>query len=304
MPHVSIILVDYNGESETRECLASLKRIKKNSFTFSVVVVDNGSKETLTIPEEKMPKNTVIVRSDANLGFTNGNNLGIRYAVEHFQPDFLLLLNNDTTVDEWFLEKMLACAATNEQVGIVTPKIFFSSGREFHTESYSAQQKGSIFWYTGGSIDWKNLDAFHRGVDEFDYGQADTTSESDFATGCCMLIPWKILEKVGLFNKKYFLYLEDVDLSLRIHQHGYRILSCPESKIWHKNAGSTGGAGSHLQQYYQTRNRLFFFFTFGQLRTRYVTAKYALRLLLQGTSIERRATFDWMIGRMGKQAIL
>jgi len=304
MPHVSIILVDYNGEAETRGCLASLKLIKKNSFTFSVVVVDNGSKETLTIPDEKMPKNTVIVRSDANLGFTNGNNLGIRYAVKHFQPDFLLLLNNDTTVDEWFLEKMLACATTNEQVGIVTPKIYFSSGREFHKESYIEKQIGSVFWYTGGSIDWKNLDAFHRGVDEVDYSQADASSESDFATGCCMLIPWKILEKVGLFNKKYFLYLEDVDLSLRIHQHGYRILSCPEAKIWHKNAGSSGGAGSALQQYYQTRNRLFFFFTFGQLRTRYMTVKYALRLLLQGNSIERRATIDWLIGRMGKQAIL
>lgn len=304
MPHVTVVIVDYNGEKDTRECLLSLKEIRSESFTFSVVVVDNGSKEVLNIPPEKMPKDTAIVRSDANLGFTNGNNLGISYAIEHHNPDFILLLNNDTLVDPHFLEEMLACTKKGEHVGMVTPKIYFSPGREYHKESYSEQERGTVLWYGGGSIDWANLDAFHRGVDEIDRGQFDAQQESDFATGCCVLVPRPVLEKIGKFNQKYFLYLEDVDLSIRVKEIGQKILFCPAAKVWHKNAGSSGGAGSVLHQYYQTRNRLYFFFTYGPLRTRYVTLKYAVKLLLRGTKFERQATFDWAVGRMGKQAII
>ncbi len=304
LSQIAIILVDYNGEKDTRECLLSLKEIRSTSFAFSVVVVDNGSKEILTIPPEKMPKETAIVRSDANLGFTNGNNLGITYALEHSSPDYIVLLNNDTTVDAHFLEEMLKCAQKNEHVGMVTPKIFFSAGREYHKESYKEEERGKVLWYAGGSIDWRNLDAFHRGVDEVDRGQFDTQTESDFATGCCVLIPRPVLEKIGRFNQKYFLYLEDVDLSMRVREIGERVLFCPTAKVWHKNAGSSGGAGSVLHQYYQTRNRLFFFFTYGQLRTRWVTIKYGLKLFLHGNTFERLATIDWLVGRMGKQAVL
>jgi len=304
MPHVTVVIVDYNGEKDTRECLSSLLEIRSESFTFSVVVVDNGSKEPLSIPPEKMPKDTAIVRSDANLGFTNGNNLGISYAIEHHNPDFIVLLNNDTLVDPNFLEEMLACAKKGEHVGMVTPKIYFSPGREYHKESYTEPERGKVLWYGGGSIDWANLDAFHRGVDEIDRGQFDSQQESDFGTGCCVLMPRPILEKIGKFNQKYFLNLEDVDLSMRVKEIGQKIMFCPGAKVWHKNAGSSGGAGSVLHQYYQTRNRLYFFFTYGPLRTRYVTLKYAVKLLLRGTKFERQATFDWLVGRMGKQAII
>jgi GT2 family glycosyltransferase len=304
MAHVSVVIVHYNSEKETRDCLASLKQIQKDDLSLSVVVVDNGSKEQLVIGEDNMPKKTTILRSDANLGFTSGNNLGISHAVKNDNPDYILLLNNDTTVDPSFLIELVQASQAREKLGVMVPKIYFSPEREFHKESYTPDQIGKVLWYAGGSLDWRNLDAFHRGVDEFDRGHFNHQSESDFATGCCILIPREVLEKVGMFDDKYFLYLEDVDLSIRIQKAGYPIYFCPSAVIWHKNAGSSGGSGSALHQYYQTRNRLYFYWKYGQFRTQFTAAKYAARLLKSGTSIEKRAVLDWVMGRMGKQAIL
>src|SRR5260221_13375042 len=188
MTHVSILIVDYNGQADTRECLKSLKVISHTNFSFSVIVVDNGSKESLDIPESAQPPKTHILRSDSNLGFTEGNNLGYQYAKEHYQPDYILLLNNDTVVEPHFIEHLLECAKKNEKIGLVAPKIYFFPNREFHHDSYQKSERGHVFWYAGGSIDWRNLDAFHRGVNELDRGQFDHQKESDFATGCAVLI--------------------------------------------------------------------------------------------------------------------
>jgi GT2 family glycosyltransferase len=318
MPHVAIVIVNYNGEADTRECLLSLKKSHKKDFTTSITIVDNGSKDPLHLPEDFLPAQTEIVRSASNLGFTSGNNLGIRYACEHYDPDYILLLNNDTVVDPDFLIHLVECAEQNPKVGMVTPKIYFAPGREFHADSYTPEQKGKVFWYAGGSIDWPNLDAFHRGVDELDHEHFDQQKESDFATGCCVLIPRKVLDRIGLFDARYFLYLEDVDLSIRIRQAGYILAFCPLSKIWHINAGSSGGAGSALHQYYQTRNRLFFFLRYNGVRYRvkgfsglmtfaraqWNVLRYGFHLILHGNNIERRATLDCFFFRMGKQTIL
>jgi GT2 family glycosyltransferase len=304
MPHVSILIVDYNGQADTRECLRSLQKISHDGFSFSVIVVDNGSKEVVEIPEKDQPENTRILRSDANLGFTEGNNLGYQYAKENYQPDYILLLNNDTVVEPHFIEHLLSCAKKNDKLGLVTPKIYFFANREFHSESYTPKERGHVFWYAGGSIDWRNLDAFHRGVNEVDRGHFDHQSESDFATGCAVLIPSEVIEKIGLFEQEYFLYLEDVDLSMRAQLAGYPIYFCPQAVLWHKNAGSSGGSGSALQQYYQTRNRLYFFFKYGSLRIKLTTIRFAFKLLTTGTSTERNGVLDWLISRMGKKPLL
>jgi GT2 family glycosyltransferase len=304
MTHVSILIVDYNGLEDTRECLRSLKKIEHSGFTFSVIVVDNGSKEPVVVSAADQPENTHILRSDSNLGFTSGNNLGYEYAKEHYHPDYILLLNNDTVVEKDFLSNLLTCVKHNDKLGLVAPKIYFFSGREFHTDSYQKEEQGKVLWYAGGSIDWKNLDAFHRGVDEVDRGQFDTQKESEFATGCAVLIPQEVIEKIGFFEETYFLYLEDVDLSMRAQLAGYPVYFCPESVVWHKNAGSTGGSGSALQQYYLTRNRLYFFFKYGSLRIKLTTLRFAFRLLFNGTSIERSGVIDCLIGQMGKKPLL
>ncbi len=317
MLHVSIIIVHYSGEADTIECLQSLKKVKHPHFSISIVVVDNGSKDTLQLPDKLQSSNVTVLRSDTNLGFTDGNNLGIKHAIENFGPDYLLLLNNDTTVDPQFLNQLVKCAEQNSDVGMVSPLIYFSPGREFHKGSYPVDEQGNVIWYAGGSIDWDNLDCFHRGVDEVDRGQFLQQTESEFATGCCVLIPRKVTESIGTLDARYFLYLEDVDWSVRIRNAGYKLLFCPEAHVWHKNAGSSGGAGSGLHQYYQTRNRLFFFTKYASLRQVHsafgdgleyihyllVIWKFAIMKLITGVAPEQKGALDWVMGKMGKETM-
>lgn len=321
MRSVAIIIVHFNTDQETLECLQSLKKIKRQGLKVQTIVIDNGSKQPLLLPPQLVTKQLRLIRSDANLGFTNGNNLGISVAVRDFNPDYLLLLNNDTVVQPDFLQQLVAAAESHAEVGMVVPKIYFYPGREFHHASYRKTERGQVLWYAGGSIDWANLDAFHRGVDELDRGQFDHTHETEFATGCCLLIPRPVLERVGPLDPSYFLYLEDVDWSQRVKLAGYQLHYQPAAVVWHKNAGSSGGAGSPLHQYYQTRNQLFFFSRYAQSyflasQTRnslrqmvallwfYLRiARVALQQILFGASGVRRGALDWFIGRMGKQAV-
>lgn len=286
--HIAIIILHYNAPKFTLECLRSLENLSTKYAQFSVIVVDNFSQEIFAQP--KTSYELKVLRTDQNLGFTGGNNVGIRYAFEHLNPDHILLLNNDTTVSPDFLDKLVGFAQTHTQVGAITPKIYFEKGCEFHKSQYTHDELGKVIWFAGGSIDWRNVYGFHRGVDEVDRGQFDLPvierSEKqmpyygyqtmDFASGCCVLIPAAVLKQVGLFDESYFLYWEDADLSMRIRQAGFQLYFCPQSVIWHKNAGSTGGSGSKLQQYYQKRNRLKFALKYAPLRSKLAVLKQSL----------------------------
>lgn len=304
MDHISLIIVHYNTDRDTRECLESLASIKAENFKFSVLIVDNASKKPFVLPPKLKESQFEILRSETNLGFTGGNNLGIQYAIEKYNSEYVCLLNSDTYVDPLFLQKLYECAKKTSQAGLFSPLIYFAKGFEFHQGSYSSEEKGNVIWYAGGSVDWRNLYSFHRGVDEVDRGQFNDQTTSEFATGCCVLISREVLETIGLFDTGFFLYLEDVDLSVRAERRGYALRFCPESKVWHKNAGSSGGAGSNVHQYYQTRNRIWFSLKYGSWRTRLVAVKFALQLLIQGQPIEKRAMMDLSLGRLGKQTVL
>lgn len=302
-PLISIVIVNYNTAQETRDCLESLSKIKVKDFDYNVVVVDNGSKVELKLPQKLNNKRTQLIRTEANIGFTGGNNLGVAHAVKNYNSDYFLLLNSDTVVKPDFLIRLFACLQSEDQAGIASSKIYFYPGNEYH-QTYAKKDQGKILWYAGGSIDWNNLAAFHRGVDEIDRGQFDQQPTSDFATGCCMLIKRELVEDVGILDKKYFLYLEDVDFSIRSKNLGYKLLFCPDSIVWHKNAGSSEGAGSQIQQYYQTRNRLLFFIKYGPLKTKLTGIRLMLNLLSNGGSVERKAVWDYLMGQFGKQPVI
>ncbi|MBD3279772.1 MAG: glycosyltransferase [Candidatus Pacebacteria bacterium] len=303
-PHISIVIVHYNTDKDTKECLDSLAKIKAKGFTYAIIVVDNGSKTPLSLKRKKLTKEVEVLRSEANLGFTGGNNIGIRHALETYNSDYILLLNADTVVKPDFLTQLFKRIKAEPQSGMVSPKIYFAAGKEFHQDSYSKKDHGQVLWYAGGSIDWQNLLAFHRGVDELDRGHFDHQQQSDFATGCCVLIKRELLEKLRWLDKRYFLYLEDVDWSKRVKDAGYQLLFEPQAVIWHKNAGASEGAGSDLHQYYQTRNRLLFFFQHGSLKSRLTAFFWLLRLLKQGSTLKKQAVLDFLLNRFGKQPVI
>ena len=304
MIHVSIILINFNSEKDTIECLDSLSKIKTTGFKHNIIIVDNASRDLFIVPKKLQNNHTEVIRSETNKGFTGGNNLGIYYAIEKYNSDFVLLLNNDTTVDQSFLRDMVRTAQSDPKIGMVGSKIYFSKGAEFHAESYEKSELGNVLWYAGGAIDWNHLAAFHRGVDEVDRGQFDSQTESDFATGCSVLVKREILEKVGTFDKRYFLYLEDVDWSVRVTKAGYKIAFCPTSIVYHKNAGSSGGSGSQIHDYYQTRNRLLFAFKHGSWSEILTALRIGFLTYLTGSDAQKLAVFHFVTMQFGKQPII
>ncbi len=303
MDHISIVIVHYNTDVETKDCLESLKSVKTTAnFKFNVILLDNASKEPLKV--KNLPDNFELIRSDSNLGFTGGNNLAIKFALNKYNSDYVLLLNNDTLVDPDFLKHLYKTAKDNPKAGLINPKIYFEKNCEFFKDDYQPKDRGRVLWYAGGSIDWKHLVADHRGVDEVDYGQFNKLAQTDFATGCCLLIPRQVIETVGQLDEDLFLYAEDVDYSLRVKNAGYQLLYCPDSIVWHKNAGSSGGSGSSTQLYYQTRNRLWLAKRHGDYKVKYVALRLILGILFSGSSVEKQALNDFLTNNMGKKPII
>lgn len=304
MDLISIILVNYNTPQDTKACLDSLFQVKTKDFKFNVVVVDNGSKKPLELSSKYLNHGVDLLRSESNLGFTGGNNLGISHAIKNYQADHIVMLNTDTVVAPDFLTILYSKLMADPKAGIAAPKMYFYRGFEFFDKSYTQPERHHVIWYAGGSVDWENLASFHRGIDEVDRGQFDALTESDFATGCCILIKREVIERVGILDKKFFLYSEDVDYSLRVKEAGFKVLFVPESVIWHKIGRSSGGAGSKLQQYYQTRNRILLTFKHGPFKAKFTAIRLMLQWIFTGNITERQAVIDFVLGRLGKQPIL
>ncbi len=304
--HVSIIIVNYNTPDDTKAAIQSLANISHPGFDYKIVVVDNGSKEPLTFSNLFLKNNSRVhlLRSESNLGFSGGNNLGIQYAIDNYDSDYYLLLNSDTIVDKDFLEKLHSMMKNDPKIGLAASKIYFHKGYEFFENSYKESEKNHVLWYVGGKVDWTNLLSYHIGIDEIDRGHFDLSTETDYATGCAMMISREVIERVGRLDDRFFLYSEDVDFSLRVQEAGLKVMYCPDSVVYHKIGRSTGGAGSPLQQYYQTRNRLFLAFRHAPLRSKLTALHLAFNILLKGNHSERKAVIDLIIGRMGKQAFV
>ena len=300
MKSVFISILNFNGKNNTLECVESLRKIDSSDFKLTILVVDNGSIEKLNMKSQSFGETKIeVIRNEENLGFSGGHNVGIKYALKN-GADYVIILNNDTYVDSNSIKELLNAAEKDNKAGILSPKIYFAPGFEYHKDRYSKKDLGKVFWYAGGEIDWRNVVGHHRGVDEVDKGQFDKTIEIELATGCCMLVKREVFEKIGMFDEKYFLYYEDADLCMRAKNNGFKIMYVPQSVIWHKNAVSAGGSGSKLQDYYITRSRLIFGTKYAPVRAKLALLRESFRLLLVGRFWQKRAVLDFYLGRLGK----
>ncbi len=238
-PRTLIIILCYNGVTDTLACLASLRRA---AGSFDVLVVDNASSDgTPRIVREQAPGVTVI-ETGANLGFAAGNNVGLRYGVERGY-DYLLLLNNDTEVAPDFLERMLAPLEQDPRIGAAGPTIY-----------YYAQP--DLIWSAGGTVDWKQGVARTRGG-EVDAGQYPAVNQVEFVTGCALLVRRAAVERAGMLDERFFMYYEETEWCVRIGRAGFQIVHVPDSHVWHKIPLNARADKEYLA-YYMTRNRLLF----------------------------------------------
>ncbi len=248
MPKVFIIILNWCGWRDTVECLNSLK---KNRYSNSeILVVDNGSIDESADKlqqycQQPVSKNNYFscsfLRNQSNLGFAGGNNTGIEYALKN-KADYILLLNNDTLIEENFLVELVKKGEEYSQAGMLGGKIYY----------YSQPEK---IWFAGGKISSCGIRGTHLGLGELDEGQYDQIKETDYLTGCCLLVKRKTIEKIGLMPENYFLYYEDADWCWRARQAGCQCLFIPQAKIWHKcSASAKEGSLSYI--YYHSRNGL------------------------------------------------
>ena len=293
MKKVAIVILHYNGKKDTLECLESISKLSFKNIEPLIIVVDNGS------AEEFKAEGIKVIRSEKNLGFAGGNNIGINYALGK-ESDYILVLNNDTIVEENLINELLNVISENKNAGVVVPKIYFTKGQEFHKNRYKEKELGKVIWYAGGIFDWKNIIGYHKGVDDVDTGQYGKIEETEFATGCCFMAKREVFEKAGLLDEKYYLYYEDADLSQRVKKEGYKILFVPKAIVWHNNAGSAGGSGSSLQDYYITRNRILFGLRYAPFRSKLPLIYESFRLLINGRKWQKRGVLDLYLQRFGK----
>lgn len=239
-PSVYIIVLNWNGKEDTLACLQSLERVGYS--TYSVVLVDNASSDgTVESVGDLFPSVTTI-RNSENLRFAGGNNVGIEYAMR-MNADYILLLNNDTVVDQNFLDELVNAAESDSQIGIAGAKIFY----------YDEPDR---IWYAGGRIEyWKGWIS-HIGIRERDAGQHDTPRDVGYITGCCMLVKRTVIEKIGKLDESFFIYGEDADWSIRAARAGFRLRYVPSSKVWHKVSSSSGGNLSWFKNWNKLRGQL------------------------------------------------
>ncbi len=296
--NITAVIVNWNGKDDTVRCLESLQKINLLGNTLSIIVVDNGStNDSVSVIKKFFPKISVIV-TGKNLGFTGGNNVGIQEAMKR-KADLIWLLNNDTLVDRQVLS--FATVFDDQHIGACGSKIYFAPGHEFHHDRYKDSERGRVFWYAGGLIDWNNLYASHRGVDEVDHGQYDKKEETPFITGCSFVVRREVIEQVGMLDDRYYLYLEDLDWNIRMQKAGFKTLYVPASIVWHVNAGSSGRPGNPVHEYYFTRNRLLLGMRYASIRIKFALIREGCRFFIGQSAIRRKAVLDWLFGRFGKQ---
>jgi GT2 family glycosyltransferase len=298
MPKIFIIIVNWNQADLTIECLKSLGELRIKNYELGVTIVDNGSTDNSTKRIKNQELRIKLLETGENLGFAGGNNVGITYALES-GADYVCLLNNDTVVDPNLVEGLLETFKEYPKAGAISPKIYFAKGFEFHKNKYKDSERGKVLWYAGGDMDWNNVYGSNHGVDEVDKGQFNQIKETDFATGCCVMIPGNVLREVGLLNEKYYLYMEDVELCQRILTANYQLLYTPLGHLWHKVSQSSG-IGSQLNDYFITRNRLLFGIKYASVRTKFALMRESIRLWSSGRPWQKVGVMDFYLRRLGK----
>lgn len=260
-PSVITLVVNYNRANDTIECIKSLLQciypVQK------IVVLDNGSTDGSFEMLKKRFQNITLLRSETNLGFTGGINFLLRYTCTE-RPDYILSINNDTTVDPTFITHMVTAMEGHPKAAMACGTIYCYHDR-------------NRVWYGGGRMVPLRGLAIHtrkgKLIDPETLGSPRTVS---FVTGCLFLFRTSSLEKIGFVDERFFMYLDDIELSARIRALGFDLLYVPKAIIFHKVLGEKENP---LKLYYSARNRLLFIRTGLKGITKFVATAYFLTVI-------------------------
>ena len=226
------VVVSWNGRDDTLDALESLRGI-------DTVVVDNGSVDgSADAIAERFP-DVELIRAGVNLGFAGGNNAGIRRALDR-GASWVLLVNNDATVEPGIVEALAAAAESRPDAGVLACKVLFAGSDRL--------------WYAGAGFN----PYLGRSRHEL-FGKPDepgTLRDTARATGAGMAVSRAAIDAAGLLDEEFFLYAEDLEWCLRIQAAGFAVVYVPEARVRHRVTAASGGAGSPTASYYEARNVL------------------------------------------------
>ncbi len=237
LPKVLIIILNWNNAPDTIKCLRSLQKIDYQNY--EVLIIDNGSTDhSVCLIKDNFPQ-IQLIENQENLGVIGGRNTGIKFALEQMyedaKPQYVLFLDNDTTVDRSFLRKMVELSQSDYTIGVLTSKIYFLKEPRY-------------IWSAGGKVKFHIGKIMQRGENEIDRGQYDNIADVDFASGCVFLVKLEVLKRVGIFDTVLGMFwCEDIDFCLRAKKEGYRVVYVPQSVVWHRVSRTTPEGTNHWQ---------------------------------------------------------
>ena len=266
MSDTIIILVNYNNHYDTLKCLGS---IAEAGYDNSVIVVDNNS----TVPgvdEVKLQyPDTVLIKNDKNIGFGRANNVGIRWVLDNTSCKYVFILNNDTTIEKNTMDSLQKILRNRRDVGIVAPKIVM-------------MEEPEKLWYGGGNINWAKGSASLPGyMGSSETMQANRSRNVEFASGCAMLIRRKVLEQIGGFEPKFFMYEEDLEFCCRVLERNWKICYESSSIVKHKCQGSVRLKGDKFRTIWSADNPRSKFFMY------HITKNTLLNMTMHAKGINR-----------------
>lgn len=235
-PKISVVILNYNGMKFLESCITSL--LKSNYDDFEILVIDNGSKDdSVNFLRRRFPNEPKlkVISLGKNYGFAMGNNIGYMYT--NPRSDFIFFLNNDTEVDKDCIKIIVEKMEKDKLVGAAQPKIRSLRNR-------------NLIDAVGGIADYHGR-TWHRGSNEYDYGQYDSITETFYAQGAAIVVRRSVIEEVGLFDPDYFMYYEETDLCWRIWMAGYKVAVIPEAIVYHYGGGSTTFKSSDYEKYFK-----------------------------------------------------
>jgi len=240
MKKVSIITVNFNQPKITEELLQTIQ--PGDDKDVEIIVVDNGSQVISINNWQSLYPQVKFIRSEQNLGFAGGNNLGVKEAT----GDYLFFVNNDTEFTDGLVEKLISVMKSNPAIGMISPMIKYYS------------DKGLIQYAGYTPMNYYTCRNSCIGLRERDNGQYNNiTAPTAYCHGAAMMVSREAIEKAGLMSENFFLYYEEVDWCDHIKRAGYEAWVCTEALIYHKESVSVGKK-SRLKEYFMNRNRILF----------------------------------------------
>ncbi|MBU1992224.1 MAG: glycosyltransferase family 2 protein [Patescibacteria group bacterium] len=228
MTKVSCVIVNYNTKYFPRMCLEHLEK-SKCGFDFEIIFVDNASHdESLEFLEKAYKDGKIkLIKSNKNLGFGGGNNLGAKNA----EGKYILIMNPDIFVEPDTLQKMVDYMEKHQDTGVLGPKLIYYNG----TVQDSCRRHMNYLTLIAKRTFLKKIPPFKGMYEKYVMNDADYTQtrEVDLLVGACFMIPRKVYEQVGGFDERYFLFMEDFDLCREIHKKGHKIVYFPETQVLH-----------------------------------------------------------------------